>query len=82
MRIAGITIPDKKRLDFGLTAIYGIGYSRAKIVLHNAHIDDGKKPGELSTAEARSACDRVIICALDFRGDTTPYQIVDLRIKT
>lgn len=51
MRISGITLPDKKRLEFGLTAIYGIGHSRAKVVLHKAHIDDGKRPGELSTVE-------------------------------
>ena len=51
MRISGITISDKKRLEFGLTAIYGIGHSCAKVVLHTAHIDDGKRPGELSTAE-------------------------------
>jgi ribosomal protein S13 len=26
MRISGITIPDNKRLEFGLTAVYGIGH--------------------------------------------------------
>ena len=51
MRISGITIPDKKRLEFGLTSVYGIGQSRAKKVLQNVQIDFGKKPTELSADE-------------------------------
>ena len=51
MRISGITIPDKKRLEFGLTAVYGIGYSRAKNILQSMQIDFGKKPTELSAEE-------------------------------
>ena len=33
MRIAGITIPDKKRLEIGLTTVYGVGRPRALQVL-------------------------------------------------
>ena len=51
MRIAGITIPDSKRLEIGLTAVYGIGRVRAKKVLDAAKIDYGKKPGDLSSEE-------------------------------
>lgn len=48
MRILGITIPEEKRLEIGLTAIYGIGRSRAKKILDDAKIDHGKKPKDLS----------------------------------
>ncbi len=51
MRISGITIPDKKRLEFGLTAVYGVGQSRAKEVLQKVKVDFGKKPTELSADE-------------------------------
>jgi small subunit ribosomal protein S13 len=51
MRIVGITIPEKKRLEFGLTAIYGIGISRSRGILLKADIDEAKKPSELSTDE-------------------------------
>jgi small subunit ribosomal protein S13 len=51
MRIAGITIPDTKRLEIGLTAVYGIGRVRAKEVLQKAKIDLGKKPTELNAKE-------------------------------
>ncbi len=51
MRIAGITIPDNKRLDIGLTAVYGIGRSRATKVLKAVHIDPARRAKELSVDE-------------------------------
>ena len=36
MRIAGITIPDNKRLNVGLTVLYGIGRSLARQILKEA----------------------------------------------
>ena len=51
MRIAGITIPDTKRLEIGLTAIYGIGRSRAHDILSKTSIEFGKKPKEISPEE-------------------------------
>jgi len=51
MRIAGITIPDHKRLEIGLTAIYGIGRPRARYILETANIDPGRKPSELSAED-------------------------------
>lgn len=51
MRIAGITIPEEKRLDIGLTAIYGVGRPRAISVLKELGIDGGARPKELSAQE-------------------------------
>ncbi len=33
MRILGVTIPDEKRLEISLTAVYGVGRPRAKKIL-------------------------------------------------
>lgn len=52
MRIAGANIPDNKRLEVALTYIYGVGRSRARIILNDAKISLDKKPGELSEAES------------------------------
>lgn len=49
MRILGITIPENKRLEIGLTAVYGVGRVRAKLVLDKTSIDHGKRPKDLST---------------------------------
>lgn len=51
MRILGITIPDDKRLEISLTAVYGIGRSRSKKILDVAGIPHSKRAKELSADE-------------------------------
>ncbi len=51
MRLAGITIPEEKRLDIGLTALYGIGRPLAKKILDQAGITYAKKPKDISVEE-------------------------------
>lgn len=51
LRIAGITIPDKKRLEVALTAIYGVGRPRAKATLAKLGIDHGATADTLSAKE-------------------------------
>ena len=50
-RIAGVDIPDRKRLEIGLTYIYGIGKTRAKKILEATGIDPTTRVGELTTQE-------------------------------
>ena len=51
MRISGITIPDSKGLEFGLTEIYGIGRTRAVSILKEAGVSPLKKPTDISADE-------------------------------
>lgn len=51
MRIAGVQIPDDKRLEIALTYIFGIGRTRAKKILDKAGIDYGKKAKDLTPEE-------------------------------
>lgn len=51
MRIQGITIPDEKRLEFALTAIYGVGRQKSKAILNDLGIDYMKKAKELNADE-------------------------------
>lgn len=51
MRIQGITLPDNKRLEIALTAIFGIGRPRAMKILKDAGVDHGKKPTDISDDE-------------------------------
>lgn len=48
MRIAGITIPDNKRLAVALTAIYGVGRSRAWTILKQAAVSPDERAKNLS----------------------------------
>ena len=45
-RIAGVDLPPKKRVEVGLTYIYGIGRTRSKSLLFRAGIDFDKKVGD------------------------------------
>jgi small subunit ribosomal protein S13 len=51
MRILGITVPDEKRLEIGLTCLYGIGRSRAHKILDKTSIDYGKRAKDLTPDE-------------------------------
>lgn len=51
MRIAGINIPDNKRLEYALTAIYGVGLARARKILIVAKVDPAQKSSALKPEE-------------------------------
>ncbi len=59
MRILGITIPNEKRLEIGLTTLFGIGRSRAQQILDKAKIDWGAKAKGLN-AEEESRIKKII----------------------
>lgn len=64
MRIAGITISDDKHLAFSLTAVYGIGRTRAEKVLGEVGVPANKTAKELSQEEElaiRTAIEKFLI---------------------
>ena len=53
-RIAGVDLPKQKRVEIGLTYIYGIGRSTAKTILEELDIDPGIKTDDLSEEQLNS----------------------------
>lgn len=51
MRVAGINIPDEKRIDISLTYAYGIGRTNVYEVLKKAQIEPTRRTKELSEGE-------------------------------
>lgn len=51
-RIAGVDLPNKKRIEYGLTYIYGIGLYKSRQILDTAGISYDKRVYELSEDEA------------------------------
>lgn len=51
MRILGITVPDEKRLEYGLTVLYGIGISAARKILDEVGINRAKLAKDLTPEE-------------------------------
>ncbi len=51
MRIFGITIPNEKRLETGLTVLFGIGISRARKILDTVNIEHSRLAKDLTLDE-------------------------------
>ncbi|MCC7004499.1 30S ribosomal protein S13 [Candidatus Nomurabacteria bacterium] len=67
MRILGITLPNEKRLEIALTAIYGIGRSRAQTILDKVKIDYDKKAKELTPEQENEI--RKVVESFKIEGD-------------
>jgi len=58
-RIAGVNIPDNKRIEIALTYIYGIGRSLSNKILSEAKIDPNTRAAKLSATEVNHLRDIV-----------------------
>lgn len=58
-RIAGVNIPENKRIEISLTYIYGIGRALSKEILNELKIDINKKASDLSTEEVGNLKDYI-----------------------
>jgi small subunit ribosomal protein S13 len=67
MRIQGITLPDKKRMEIALTAIYGIGRPMSIKILNEAKVDINKKAADVTPEEENTI--RAIVDAMQIEGD-------------
>jgi small subunit ribosomal protein S13 len=71
-RIAGINIPLNKRVEVGLTYIYGIGPSKARQVIQNAGVDPDTYVKDLTDDEIlklREAIDQDLSVEGDLRRE-------------
>lgn len=53
-RIAGVDLPRDKRVEIGLTYIYGIGRSRSNEILKKAGVDPNTRVKDLTEAEVNT----------------------------
>jgi small subunit ribosomal protein S13 len=67
MRILGITVPNEKRLEIGLTCLYGVGISSARKILDQVGIDYGKRAKDLTENEENKI--RAIVEGMTIEGN-------------
>jgi small subunit ribosomal protein S13 len=75
-RIAGVDLPKDKKIEIGLTYIYGIGPTSAKKILTEAGIDLNTKSGNLTESDIvkiRTILDRDYTVEGDLRRDVTMH---------
>ena len=51
IRVAGVGLPQQKRIEAALPFLYGIGFSRARKILEAVKIDANKRTSELTETE-------------------------------
>ena len=67
-RIAGVDLPKDKRIEIGLTYVYGIGLPTAKAILEKAGVNPDTRVKDLSEEEA-GAIRRIIDAEYMVEGD-------------
>ena len=67
-RISGVDLPREKRIEIGLTYIYGIGLSTSKSVLSSADVNPDTRVRDLTDDEVRRISD-VINETVTVEGD-------------
>lgn len=72
VRIAGVDLPRNKRIEIGLTYIYGIGRKRSNDILQAAGVDVDKRDTDLTESEVsaiRDIIDRQYVVEGDLRRE-------------
>ncbi len=77
-RIAGVDLPPSKRVEIGLTYMYGIGRARAMQILEKALVAPSLKVRELSDEQTRSI-QRVINHEGRVEGDLRKATSLDIK---
>ncbi|MBI2620469.1 MAG: 30S ribosomal protein S13 [Ignavibacteriales bacterium] len=77
-RIAGIDLPKNKRVEIGLTYIYGIGRSTSREILEKAGVGPSKRIAELNDEEVAKI--RSVI-QTDFKVEGAMRSEVQMNIK-
>ncbi len=76
-RIAGVDLPDNKRVEIGLTYIFGIGKSVSNQIIEEAKVDRNTKVKDLNEEEIGKI--RQIIQTLVVEGDLRRKFTMDIK---
>jgi small subunit ribosomal protein S13 len=77
-RISGVDLPRQKRVDIGLTYLYGIGRQNAKVILGRTNINPGTRIKDLTEVEVAQLRD---IIEKEYRVEGDLRREVQLNIK-
>jgi small subunit ribosomal protein S13 len=77
VRISGVDLPSNKRMEIGLTYIYGIGRSLALEILDRAKVDPARRAKDLTEAEVIALRDTI----KDYKVEGDLRKDVQMNIK-
>jgi|SRR3989339_1241541 len=59
LRISGVTLPNEKRIEAGLLAVYGIGITRVKKILNEIKVNPDTRVKDLTEDESKKLRDYI-----------------------
>lgn len=68
-RIAGVDLPREKRIEIGLTYIYGIGRASANKILNTAGVNPDTRVRDITDEEVKKLSDAIESLGLTVEGD-------------
>ena len=77
-RIAGVDLPRDKRVEIGLTYIYGIGLSRSKEILAETGVNPDTRVKDLSDAEV-AALRNLVQTKYQVEGDLRRWEAMNIK---
>ena len=81
-RIVGVDLPKDKRVEIGLTYIYGIGRTTAKKILKDTGIDPSTRVKNLTEAEEAALRDCIVKNNIPVEGDLRRSVAFDIKRLT
>jgi small subunit ribosomal protein S13 len=78
-RIAGVDLPKNKRIEIGLTYIYGIGRTSSREILTEAGIDSNKRTDSLTEKEVAAIRD-IIDAKFTVEGDLRKKRSMNIKM--
>ncbi|WP_413166645.1 30S ribosomal protein S13 [Capilliphycus salinus ALCB114379] len=77
-RIAGVDLPRDKRVEIGLTYIYGIGLSRSKEILEETGVNPDTRVKDLTDAEV-AALRALVQSKYQVEGDLRRWEAMNIK---
>ena len=81
-RIAGVDLPREKRIEVGLTYVYGIGQSTADEILAGTGINPDTRVKDLSAEDEAKICDYIDKNNIIVEGDLRRNVALDIKRLT
>ncbi|CAI6146707.1 30S ribosomal protein S13 [Sulfurimonas sp. SAG-AH-194-C20] len=78
-RISGVDLPKKKRIEYGLTYVYGIGLHASRLILDATGIDYNKRVFELNEADVAAITAEIRKSQIMVEGDLRKKVAMDIK---
>ena len=78
-RIAGIDLPREKRVEVGLTYVYGIGPTRAKQILEKTGVNPDTRVRDLADGDVAKLREAVVDGDFQVEGDLRRWEAMNIK---